>query len=77
MLKLNRLEDEKSLYRIIDYRIKKQSIIEQALEMEKQKDAKYNEMLETLEIVAKKLNRNGFPSLQNQIEKAIKDVKPI
>jgi hypothetical protein len=51
--------------------------IEQAKEMEKQKDAKYNEMLETLEIVAKKLNRNGFPSLQNQIEKVIKDVKPI
>jgi Zn-dependent M32 family carboxypeptidase len=48
---------------------------EEAKEMENQKDAKYNEMLETLEIVAKKLNGNGFPSLQNQIEKVIKDVK--
>lgn len=49
--------------------------LEIAKEMENQKDAKYNEMLETLEIVAKKLNGNGFPSLQNQIEKVIKDVK--
>jgi len=48
---------------------------EEAKDMENQKDAKYNEMLETLEIVAKKLNGNGFPSLQNQIEKVIKDVK--
>lgn len=53
----------------------KQRLFEQAKEMENQKDAKYNEMLETLEIVAKKLNGNGFPSLQNQIEKVIKDVK--
>jgi molecular chaperone GrpE (heat shock protein) len=49
--------------------------LEQAKKMESQKDAKYNEILETLEIVSKKLNGNGFPSLQNQIEKVIKDVK--
>ena len=35
--KLNKLETEKHLYKIIDYRIKKQSIVDEAKEMERQK----------------------------------------
>jgi hypothetical protein len=59
----------------IEFMEQREQLFKKAKEMEKQKDAKYNEMLETLEIVSKKLNGNGFPSLQNKIEKVIKDVK--